>query len=138
MRGDLYAQVLGMIAARPWLGYGGGAFEAAYPLVHLPPVSPDLVWDKAHSTYLSLWAELGVIAGSIPMLLVAGIGADALRLYLRRRGDWACPAAAVSAIVVVAIHSVVDFSLEIEANVFLFLAILAVGVARRDEREGAA
>lgn len=133
VRGDLYAQVLGMIAARPWLGYGGGAFEAAYPLFHMPPVSADLVWDKAHSTYLSLWAELGVVAGSIPILLVAGIGLDALRLYLGRRGDWAGPAAAVAVIAVAAIHSVVDFSLEIEANVFLFLAILAVGVARRDE-----
>lgn len=133
VRGDLYAQVLGMIAARPWLGYGGGAFEVAYPLYHQAPVSPDLVWDKAHSTYLALWTELGVIVGSIPLLLVALAGVDALRLYLGRRGDWTAPAAAVAVIAVAAIHSVVDFSLEIEANALLFLAIIAVGVARRDE-----
>lgn len=133
VRGDLYLQVLAMIAARPWLGYGGGAFEAAYPLFHQLPVSPDVVWDKAHSSYLSLWAELGVVAGSIPLLLLAGIGVVALRLYLSRRGDWTTPAAAVCVIVVAALHSVVDFSLEIEANTLLFLAILAVGVAHRDD-----
>lgn len=135
VRGDLYTQVFGMIAARPWLGYGGGTFEVAYPLFHQLPVSPDLVWDKAHSTYLSLWAELGLVAGSIPLLLLAWIGLDALRLYFTRRsGDWTAPAAAVAVIGVAALHSVVDFSLEMEANVFMFLAILAVGVARNGAR----
>jgi O-antigen ligase len=135
VRGDLYAQVIGMIAARPWLGYGGGAFELAYPLFHQLPVNPDLVWDKAHSTYLSLWAELGVIAGSIPLLLLAWIGVDALRLYLgRRSGDWTAPAAAVAVTLVAALHSTVDFSLEMQANAFFLLAVLAVGIARTDTR----
>jgi O-antigen ligase len=135
VRGDLYAQVIGMIAARPWLGYGGGAFEVAYPLFHQLPVSPDLVWDKAHSTYLSLWAELGVIAGSIPLLLIGGFATVALKLYLSRRGDWTAPAAAVAVTLVAALHSVVDFSLEIEANALLFLAILAIAVARTPGRQ---
>jgi len=135
VRGDLYRQVIGMIAARPWLGYGGGAFEIAYPLFHQLPVSPDLVWDKAHSTYLGLWVELGLIAGSIPLLLVALVGADALRLYLARRSaDWTAPAAAVCVTVVAALHSTVDFSLEMQANAFLFLALLALGVARGETR----
>lgn len=137
VRGDLYLQVWQMILARPWLGYGGGAFELAYPLVHQLPVSPDLVWDKAHSTYLALWAELGLIAGSVPLLIVLLIGIDALRLYLARRGDWTAPLAAVAAIMVAALHSVVDFSLEMEANALFFLAILAIGVARDGRRERA-
>src|SRR5690606_35473317 len=65
LRGQLYAQVLDTFASRPWLGYGGGTFEAAYPYFHYFPVSGDLVWDKAHSTYLSLWAELGLVVGSL-------------------------------------------------------------------------
>ncbi|MDX6767094.1 MAG: O-antigen ligase family protein [Candidatus Methylacidiphilales bacterium] len=133
VRGDLYMQVFGMIAARPWLGYGGGTFEVAYPLFHQLPVSPDLVWDKAHSTYLSLWAELGLVFGSLPILVVAGFAALALRFYLARRGDWTAPAAAFCVTVVVALHSIVDFSLEMQANVFLFLAILAIGVASRPD-----
>jgi O-antigen ligase len=137
VRGDLYLQVWQMILARPWLGYGGGAFEVTYPLFHQLPVSPDLVWDKAHSTYLALWAELGMVAGSIPLLIVLVLGIDALRLYLGRRGDWTAPAATVAAIVVAALHSIVDFSLEMEANALFFLAILAIGVARGDRRDRA-
>lgn len=130
VRGELYYQVIGMIAHRPWLGFGGGTFELAYPLFHHLPVSVDLVWDKTHSTYLALWVELGLIAGSLPLLIVLCIGIDALRLVLQRRGDWTAPGAAVGVIVVAAIHSLVDFSLEMEANVFVFLALLAIGVAR--------
>ena len=129
VRGDLYAQVLEMIAARPWLGYGGGTFELAYPLFHRLPVSPDLVWDKAHSSYLSLWVELGLIAGSVPLLIIAIFAVQALRLYLRRHRDWAASAAAFCVVLVAALHSLVDFSLEIQANVFILLAILAIGVA---------
>lgn len=100
------------------------------PLFHQWPVSPDMVWDKAHSTYLALWAELGVVAGSLPLLLVAIFTLQALRLYTTRSADWAAPAIAVSVVAVAAIHSLVDFSLEIEANAFLFLAILALAIAR--------
>ncbi len=137
VRGELYAQVLTMIAARPWLGYGAGAFEVAYPLFHQLPVSADLVWDKAHSTYLSLWSELGLIAGSIPLILFAMIAWLALRLALKRRADWAAPAIALGVIVAGGVHSLVDFSLEIEANVFLLLALLAIGVARPEEADRA-
>ena len=39
----LYGQVLELIALRPWAGFGGGAFELAFPLVHQLPVSGDAV-----------------------------------------------------------------------------------------------
>jgi O-antigen ligase len=134
VRSDLYAQVLEMIAQRPWLGYGGGTFDLAYPLFHQLPVSADLIWDRAHSTYLSLWVELGLVAGTVPLILIAWVSIDALSLYLRRRADWTAPVATIGVILVAAIHSLVDFSLEMEANVFLFLAILALGVSRRSDR----
>lgn len=137
VRGDLYLQVIDMIAARPWLGYGGGAFEVAYPLFHQLPVSADLVWDKAHSSYLTLWAELGLAVGSIPILILAILLIEALVLYLRRRADWAAPSIAVGAMLVGAIHSLVDFSLEIEANMFLLLALVAIGIARPRQAETA-
>lgn len=134
VRGALYAQVAGMIAVRPWLGHGGGAFELAYPLFHQLPVSADLVWDRAHSTYLTLWAELGLVFGSILPLIVLIFALEAFGLYRRRSADWAAPAAAVAVVLVGALHSIVDFSLEIQANVLLFLAIIALGIARPETR----
>jgi hypothetical protein len=128
VRMDLYRQVLGMIAARPWVGYGGGAFEVAFPLFHQPPVSPDLVWDKAHNTYLALWAELGMIVGTIPILLMLGFAAR-LVVGSLKTADRLPQLVALGALVAVGAHSFVDFSLEIEANALLLLMLVGLGLA---------
>lgn len=49
-RGQLYRQVLDMIADRPWLGFGSDAFEPAFQIYQRPPLSPLLTWEDAHST----------------------------------------------------------------------------------------
>jgi O-antigen ligase len=122
----LYAQVLDLIGQRPLTGIGGGAFETVFPLVHQLPVSPDVVWNKAHSTYLALWAELGLIAGSIPLILV---GCVLVRVVGARLRGHIKPALALSAIGVTtaaAIHSVADFSLEILGVAVVFVAVLGL------------
>ena len=129
VRLDLYAQVVQMILARPYLGYGGGTFELAFPLFHQAPVSADMVWDRTHNSYLSLWVELGLIAGSIPILLLLAAGFRIVGGLGKVRPDWTAKLAGLGVLVVGATHSLVDFSLEIQANTLLFLAIVATGVA---------
>lgn len=129
VRLDLYSQVVEMILARPLVGYGGGAFELAFPLFHHEPVSADMVWDKAHNTYLALWVELGLIAGSIPIVLLLIAGIRIVRGLDRVRADWTAKLAGLGVLVVGATHSLVDFSLEIQANTLLLLAIIATAVA---------
>ncbi|MNU11818.1 hypothetical protein D3C72_2599710 [compost metagenome] len=46
-----------------------------------------------------------------------------------RRGSWRAQTVAVGAIAVGAVHSTVDFSLEIQANTIMFLALIALGYA---------
>ncbi len=128
---DLYAQVLEMIAARPLTGYGLDAFQPAYELFHHAPVSAAVIWDKTHSTYLALWVELGVVFGTLPMVAAAGLATRLVTVLRRRRHDVALVLAALAALLVSGVHSLVDFSLEMQANQFLLLAILALGVARR-------
>ncbi len=124
IRVDLYRQVWQMILSSPLVGYGGGTFEGTFPLFHQLPVSPDVVWNKAHSTYFALWAEFGFIFGSLPLLIV--IAAASRLLAARPSGP---RLAAIGVIVAAAVHSSVDFSLEIEAVAFTFVAIvfLAIG-----------
>lgn len=126
-RADLYAQILELIALRPWTGFGGGTFELAFPLVHELPVSAGLVWDKAHNTYLALWSELGIVFGSIPLLIVLVIAVRVLRALFARTGSWRAQAMVLGVIVAGGLHSLVDFSLEIQANTLLFIALLAIG-----------
>ena len=132
---ELYAQVLEMIAARPLTGYGGGSFEIAFPLFHRPPVSADMLWDKAHNTYLALWAELGIVFGSLP-LLMAAVSAWRLTRGLKTAGKgWLPRASAVGCLAVAGLHSLVDFSLEIQAVAFFFLAVLGLGLAQAIAKE---
>jgi O-antigen ligase len=128
VRTDLYGQVWQLISLRPWLGFGGGAFQYAFPLVHRPPVSLDLVWDKAHSTYLALWAEFGLVAGSLPLLAIASVFGRLLLRSFGRATFSSNGAAAIGGVVVCAVHSVVDFSLEIQAVAYLFAVILGAGM----------
>ena len=127
----LYGQVMGMIRDRLLLGFGGNSFEYAYPLFHQAPVSVDLVWDKAHSTYLALWAEYGLVFGSLPLVIVGLILFDLALAYMKAPGREMLVRCGLGTILVAAVHSLVDFSLEIQAVTFVFVAILATAWARQ-------
>lgn len=130
---ELYRQVIGMIFDRPIIGFGGQSFEYAYPLYHQAPVSFDSVWDKAHSTYLTLWVEYGLVFGSFPIMIVAICFFRLLKLDSLQTRE-ASSIAAIACVLVVALHSLVDFSLEIQGVTFLFTAILANGLGRVSSR----
>jgi len=134
VRWALYENIWQIVLQRPLFGHGFDSFELAFRMGHELPVSPDLRWQNAHNTYLELWVELGVIFGSIPPILC---GLFLLRLWKRgaeNQYTGYLAQAAVSVIVIAAIHSFVDFSLEIEANVFMFIVIVALGLAPNDTK----
>ncbi len=130
IRSALYRQVLGLIAQRPWTGFGGGSFEVIFPSVHQLPVAIDRVWDKAHNTYLTLWVELGLLAGTAMLVLLGLLGWRLLRALRRTPARWLPLSTALGALMVAASHSLVDFSLEIQAVAFWFMALLAIGLAQ--------
>lgn len=134
VRWNLYENVFAVALQRPFLGYGFDSFELAFRMGHELPVSPDLRWQNAHNTYLELWVELGFILGSIPPVLTGLVLFRLLRRGAENQYSGYLAQAAVSAIIIAAIHSLVDFSLEIEANVFLFLVIIALGLAPNDSK----
>jgi O-antigen ligase len=127
---ELYNQVTQLIRNKPLLGYGLDSFASVFPLVHGPPVSAARTWDHAHSTYLALWTEMGLFAGSIPVIILAVVVIGLVRIIARRGSHFAVPVAALGAIILGAVHSLVDFSLEIQANVFLLVVLSGLGVAR--------
>lgn len=134
---ELWRQVAAMIWARPWTGYGLDAFAPAFELHHRPSLEPGLIWDHAHSVYLALWAEMGLIAGSLPPLAGVLAARRLVRLRRARPADSLLPVAGLGALCVAAVHSLADFSLEVQGNVLLLLSILALGLARRlpEERD---
>lgn len=126
----IYAQTWGMIQDRPWTGFGNDAFAPAFELYRTAPLVAENFIDLAHNSYLSLWSEQGLIIGSIPMALIGWsfcIIGQRLRL---QQGDFALNLAALGAIVLGALHSTVDFSLEIPANTYCFLLIVGLAIAQ--------
>jgi O-antigen ligase len=128
----LWHQTLTMIADRPLTGFGLDSFAVAFEQYHRPGLASEVTWEYAHSSYLALWAELGLVAGSLPLLALGIVGARLIQNY-RQNSDPLC-AAALGVLVLGATHSLVDFSLEIEANTFLFLVILALGLSPARQR----
>lgn len=129
VRLEVYEQTLGLIAARPLTGYGGGTYEDAFKAIKSDPISPDVTFDAAHNLYLELAAELGIpaaIAVVLSVLLLAGTTAIAAL----RRENWTMPAAAAAVVLAGGVHSLVDFSLQIPAIVLMMLLILALGFAQ--------
>lgn len=128
----LYRQVREMIASRPWTGFGGGTFAEAFPAFHRLPLNADVTWDAAHNLYLELYCDLGIFS-ALPILAVifllvkiATSAAEAPTFAI------SCLGIAVSA----SVHSLVDFPLQIEANVFYFVSIFAIATAQTAARTG--
>ncbi|MEM1064687.1 MAG: O-antigen ligase family protein [Pseudomonadota bacterium] len=124
-----YGYALELIHAEPLLGYGFDTFRLAFESVHRPPLPGDFYWDRAHSTYLSNWVELGVVIGSLPVLLVAVVCLRLAKSVYSSSEGAMLPAAAFSAIVTAAFQSAADFGLEIPANVILLLALSGLALA---------
>jgi O-antigen ligase len=125
----IYQDTLAMIADRPLLGHGYGSYGTSF-LRYRERAAGPLVVDKAHNTYLEHAAELGIPATVLlylaPLLLVL----FCLRGAFVRRKEKIYPLLAVSATVLVAVHSLMDFSLQIPAVAVTYAMILGMGTAQ--------
>lgn len=130
VRLELYRQTWTMIMNRPWAGFGGGSYELAFHLFHQPGVSVDLLWQKAHNSYLGLWADYGLVVGTLPWLVLLLITGRLLRVFRSRSSPDFVASSAIVVAVIAVVHAFVDFSLEIQGYALLFAAIIGAGAGR--------
>jgi O-antigen ligase len=127
---DTYRSTLRMIADHPWFGTGQGTFAAAFPAYRSPDATILWVWDMAHNTLLEIAADMGlpiaalVVAAWITIFLVLVRGA------LIRRRDNILPIASFSVGILCALHSLVDFTLQIPGYAIVALSLIGVGLAQ--------
>lgn len=119
---------LELVRERPLVGHGHGSFEAA--LAQRRDERFGLPVDKAHNTYIEHLVELGVPATTALYLGPVVLFLYALRGVFARRREQVMALAAVGATVLVALHALVDFSLQIPAVACTYAALLGVGVAQ--------
>jgi O-antigen ligase len=127
-RASIWQVAIELIDERPELGQGYGSYPAAFAQRRDERfVQPNMM---AHDTYLEHLVELGW-----PATLLLYLGPVILFLYVVRgvfvrRRDQLFPLAAAAATVLVALHALVDFSLQIPAVAATYAALLGLGVAQ--------
>jgi O-antigen ligase len=127
---SLYRSTLRMIADRPWLGTGLGTFASAFPAYRSDDLSMYGVYVYALSSPLELAAEAGLPLASIVVtgwMIAFGVLGHGVRT---RRRDRIIPAAALSVGLLAALHSLVNFSLQIPGFAIVVLGLLGAGVAQ--------
>jgi O-antigen ligase len=128
VRLELWATTVRMIESAPWQGLGLGTFQDAYPL-YAQKVFPFLM-DKAHNDYLELAAGIGLPAALCCWFAIAWLGGHCLKGVFTRRRDRFFAVTGFCAVVLVAVHSTVDFSLQIPAVGLSFAILLGIGLAQ--------
>jgi O-antigen ligase len=131
---QVYGQTWDAIGQSPWTGYGIGSFEQTFFMF---ADEQTVTAYKAHNDWLEMIFELGLPLALVWFLVLGGLGLRCLLGFFRRRRDHVYPLAGFAASLLVGLHALVDFSLQIPAVAAFFAVILGVGVAQsRSSREG--
>ena len=127
---DTYRRTFVAIGDYLWVGSGLGTFQDVFPAYRLEIAAGRQVWDKAHNDYIELVLGLGVPASLLILLGLAGLVWRVLSGFFNRRRDAHFAAIAAGSAVLVALHSTVDFSLQIQANTLAFALLLGLGLGQ--------
>jgi O-antigen ligase len=132
-RDEVSRDTFNMWLDHPILGTGAGSYKYTYPHFKSDDVTSAKLYDYAHNDYLEFLAEFGVIAFMLLAIAVAICfywGLQAMRLR-RRPINQGLGFSSCMGIIAIMIHSTVDFNLQIPANAFMFVFMLAIGCIAR-------
>ena len=124
----VYSNVDRAIGDNPFLGFGYGTFADSFRLYD--PLESGVHYDRAHNTWLENAFELGVPAALALYLALGGLAWFCFRGVRERHRDWVYPATGAAASVLVGVHAIVDFSLQLPAVAILYACIMGVACAQ--------
>jgi len=118
-----------MFLDHPSTGVGLGAFPTAYPAYGRSSVKNERL-EQTHNDYLQLLTDAGLIGGLIGLWFLFELFRIARRqldqLEHTRSQDRALMFGGYIALLGIAVHSFLDFNLQIAANALLFLLVVAM------------
>ena len=128
---DVWKAAINSIVTAPSLGFGYGTFEDIFPMFRTHLVAPlTNHWAMAHDTYLEVLQGLGVLFGALLIGAVAWVSWLCLKGATTRETNLTVPRAAFSVSMLVGLHSLVDFSMQIQGITITVMAILGAGTAQ--------
>ena len=123
----MYQQVWQVVQSAPWGGFGAGSFAQVFPLFADEVTSH---WEKAHNDWLETLFDLGWPAALLWFAVLFWLCCRCLAGAFRRRRDRIYPMVGGCACVLVGLHALADFSLQIPAVAITFAVLLGVGVGQ--------
>ena len=86
----------------------------------------------AHNTYLEVFQGLGLLFGSMLVASVVLLVLRCVKGAMTRQENETMPCVAAGVAFLLGVHSLVDFSLQIQAIAITFMALLGAGVAQSE------
>ncbi len=125
----IFERSAAMIADRPLLGQGLGTFQETFPRYRTFEMGPLPDYDKAHNSYLDLAAGLGLPGMLLVIAALGGIFFILVKSVSTRRHSGIITLAGMAIMAQVALHSVVDFSMQIPGVQVSFGLIIGIALA---------
>ena len=126
-RAKLFGMSLRAIEERPYLGVGYGVYEEI-----IPAFADDKTYHyirSAHNTYLENAVELGLIGASALFLSISALVAICLKSAFDKSVDSIYPLIGLGVTTIVAVHSLVDFPLQMPAVALTYAAVMGASCA---------
>ena len=124
-RRDIWSATGQLIRDHPMLGVGLGAFQFAYTKYDRSSGTQRV--EQSHNDYLQIVADAGLIGGFLSLvfiILLFALGFRAAQTHNRQKRGLVL--GALTGCFAIAVHSFVEFNLQITSNAQLFLALCAL------------
>jgi O-antigen ligase len=131
----VYRSTISAIADNPWFGTGFGTFQHVFPVYRTPECGIGGVWDRAHNSFLEGYLGMGVAFAVFAVFVLFYLSHLFLIGYRTRWRFQIIPLTGMAILLLIVLHSLVDFSLQIPGVAAYVAAALgaavSVSVARR-------
>ncbi len=132
-RNEIWRATLKMFAAHPIAGVGFGGYWIGITAYH--DASGSLTPQEAHNEYLEVLSSGGLLGLAIGVWFVVVVFRKAQENLQHDHGFvQAIRFGAVLALVGVLVHSLVDFGLHLTSNALIFIVLIILATASRDEK----
>lgn len=129
-------RVVSAIGASPWLGYGYGSFMQAFPMFRDWTITPNAIWQYAHDDWLEALMTLGIPGGLLLWFIAIWALTRSFAGVRQNRHESIYAAIAASTCTLVMVHSMVDFTAQIQGVVLPLTTLIGVGLAQSWPRSG--
>ncbi|WP_221800255.1 O-antigen ligase family protein [Oceanobacter mangrovi] len=127
-RDEVSRDTFNMWLEQPLAGIGAGTFQYRFPEHKSLDITAEQLYNHTHNDYLQFLSEFGAPAFVLMLCVVLASLWNAIQAMRLRRSDLmkGLGFAATMGIISIGIHSVVDFNLQVPANAYLFMLLLAL------------